>query len=58
MHDMAAVPIIVVSAARSASEVGAKLGATASLSKPFDLFELTERVDNLLRSDSGPQQDC
>jgi DNA-binding response OmpR family regulator len=58
MHDMASVPIIVVSAARSAAEVGAKLGATASLSKPFDLFELTERVDHLLRSDSGSQRDC
>lgn len=50
MHTMASVPIIVVSAARSAAEVGAKLGASASLSKPFDLFELTERVDHLLRA--------
>ena len=42
------VPIIVVSAARSAHEIGARVGATAALRKPFDLFELTDRVSDLL----------
>jgi DNA-binding response OmpR family regulator len=46
---LASVPIIVVSAARAADDIGLRLGATASLRKPFDLFELTRHVNALLR---------
>jgi two-component system response regulator MprA len=45
---LAQLPIIVVSAARYAEAVGARIGATATIKKPFDLFELTERVRTLL----------
>ena len=48
MHGLEAVPIIVVSAARAADEISARVGATAALRKPFDLFELTDRVSDLL----------
>jgi DNA-binding response OmpR family regulator len=48
VQGLANIPIIVVSASRTAHEVGTRLGATASLRKPFDLFELTERVQALL----------
>ena len=41
-------PIIVVSAAQGTAEVGERLGAAASLNKPFDLFELTDLVGALL----------
>jgi DNA-binding response OmpR family regulator len=40
-------PIIVVSASRRAEEVGARMGAHAALRKPFDLYELTDRVDQI-----------
>jgi DNA-binding response OmpR family regulator len=43
------VPIIVVSAARRGPELGARIGAVEYLSKPFDLFELSERINRLLR---------
>jgi DNA-binding response OmpR family regulator len=46
---LASGPIIVVSAARAADDIGLRLGATASLRKPFDLFELTRHVNALLR---------
>ena len=46
---LASVPIIVVSAARAADDVGVRLGAAAALRKPFDLFELTRHVNALLR---------
>lgn len=46
---LAVVPIIVVSASRGAVEVGARLGATASLRKPFDLYELSESIHQALR---------
>jgi len=45
---LASLPIIVVSAARTAQEVGTRLGAVVSLRKPFDLFELTDQVAALL----------
>jgi DNA-binding response OmpR family regulator len=44
----ASLPIIVVSASRGAEEVGARIGAHVALRKPFDLFELTERVSDAL----------
>jgi DNA-binding response OmpR family regulator len=43
------VPIIIVSASRYSAEVGARVAAEATLRKPFDLFELTDRVNELLR---------
>jgi DNA-binding response OmpR family regulator len=46
---LAATPIILISALREAEEVGARIGASAALRKPFDLFELTERVHGILR---------
>jgi two-component system alkaline phosphatase synthesis response regulator PhoP len=46
---LASIPIIVVSASRAAGEAGARLEATAALRKPFDLFELTQRVNDVLR---------
>jgi DNA-binding response OmpR family regulator len=49
IESLASVPIIVVSAARAADDIGLRLGATASLRKPFDLFELTRHVNALLR---------
>jgi DNA-binding response OmpR family regulator len=49
IEPLASVPIIVVSAARSVDDAGLRLGATASLRKPFDLFELTRHVNALLR---------
>lgn len=48
MDSLAAIPIIVVSASRATAEVSARLGATLALRKPFDLFELIERVNDLL----------
>jgi DNA-binding response OmpR family regulator len=48
MHGLETVPIIVVSAARAAQEIGARCGANVALRKPFDLFELTDRVSDLL----------
>src|SRR5205085_5101618 len=48
MKGLDSLPIIVVSAARTTHEVGARLGAAAALKKPFDLFELTDRVSDLL----------
>src|SRR5262245_23783637 len=50
---MAAVPIVVVSASRAAAEVSARIGAAASLTKPFDLLELMRSVDELMSSRSG-----
>jgi two-component system response regulator MprA len=49
IEPLASVPIIVVSAARSVDDAGLRLGASASLRKPFDLFELAGRVNALLR---------
>jgi DNA-binding response OmpR family regulator len=48
MDGLQSVPIIVVSAARAAQEIGARVGASVALRKPFDLFELTEHVSDLL----------
>ena len=48
LSGLEALPIIVVSAARTTAEVGERLGAAAALKKPFDLFELTGRVGALL----------
>jgi DNA-binding response OmpR family regulator len=41
-------PILLVSASRRVEEVGARIGAEVALRKPFDLFELTDRVNQLL----------
>jgi DNA-binding response OmpR family regulator len=49
IESLESVPIIVVSAARSGPELSAQIGAVHYLSKPFDLFELTQRVNRLLR---------
>jgi two-component system response regulator (stage 0 sporulation protein F) len=49
IEGLESVPIIVVSAARSGPELGARIGAVDYLGKPFDLFELTERINQLLR---------
>jgi two-component system, OmpR family, response regulator len=49
----ASLPIIVVSASRRAEEVGARIGARAALRKPFDLFELTERVSEALNGSTS-----
>ena len=43
-----ATPILLVSASRRVEEVGARIGAEVALRKPFDLFELTDRVNQLL----------
>ena len=51
----ASLPIIVVSASRRAEEVGARIGAQAALRKPFDLFELTERVSEALNASAADQ---
>jgi two-component system response regulator MprA len=48
LEGMAEVPIIVVSASRSADEIGARVGANVTLPKPFDLLELTHYVDELV----------
>jgi DNA-binding response OmpR family regulator len=56
MDGLASIPIIVVSASRAADEVGPRLGATAAFHKPFDLFELTEQVNGLLRRGPRPRQ--
>src|SRR5207248_4148192 len=49
------VPIVVVSAARSALEMSARCGAAATLRKPFDLLELVSQVEELLRGRLCPQ---
>ena len=49
LQGLADVLIVVVSAARRATEVSERLGATVMLRKPFDLIELAEQVDELLR---------
>ena len=54
LDGMAAVPIMLVSASRFAEDVGARLGASVSLTKPFNLLELTEHVQVLLPP--GPAQ--
>ena len=41
-------PVIVISASRYVEEVGARVGATLALRKPFDLYELSEQVRLLL----------
>jgi DNA-binding response OmpR family regulator len=48
LNGLASIPIIIVSASRFAQDVGNRIGAQAALAKPFDLFELTERVHDLL----------
>lgn len=48
LSGLESLPIIVVSAARSTHEVSDRLGVAAALRKPFDLFELTDRVGDLL----------
>jgi len=50
IEGLAKLPIIVVSAARGTEETGIRLGAAAALRKPFDLFELTDKVGGLLAS--------
>jgi DNA-binding response OmpR family regulator len=42
------VPIIIVSASRRAEEVGHLVRAEASLRKPFDLYELSDTVKQVL----------
>ena len=51
-----AIPVIVVSASRQAEEIGTRIGAHISLSKPFDLYALTECVSDLLpdQADARP----
>jgi len=49
IEGLESVPIIVVSAARSGAEVGTRIGAVEYLGKPFDIFELGERITQLLR---------
>ena len=49
MVGMEDVPIIVVSASRAAAEISARVGAAAALTKPFDLIELIDHVDKLLK---------
>jgi DNA-binding response OmpR family regulator len=48
VEGLAELPIIVVSAARTTTEVGSRVGAVAALRKPFDLYELTEQVSAAL----------
>ena len=48
VEGLASLPIIVVSAARTTTEVGSRVGAIAALRKPFDLYELTQRVNSAL----------
>jgi DNA-binding response OmpR family regulator len=50
IQGMAAVPIVVISASRVAAQFGARIGAAATLSKPFDLLELMRFVDRLLQT--------
>src|SRR5579859_1765882 len=45
---LATIPILLVSASRSTADVGARVGAVAALTKPFDLFELAEHVRSVL----------
>ncbi|HEY0583614.1 MAG TPA: response regulator transcription factor [Chloroflexota bacterium] len=46
---LASTPIILISASRHAEDIGARIGAHIIMRKPFDLFELTEQVNTLLR---------
>lgn len=48
IDDLRDLAIIVVSASRTATEVGARIGALATIRKPFDLFELLDRVSSFL----------
>jgi DNA-binding response OmpR family regulator len=49
LDGLAAIPIVVVSASRATAEAGLRVGAIAALRKPFDLFEFTDQVHDLLR---------
>ncbi len=49
LNGMDALPIIVVSASRAVEDTGSRIGVTTALRKPFDLYELTDRVNELLR---------
>jgi CheY-like chemotaxis protein len=49
LDGLASIPIIVVSASRSGAQIGQRLGAAVALSKPFDLLDLIERVNDQLR---------
>jgi DNA-binding response OmpR family regulator len=48
MDGLVTTPIVLISAARHADEVGARIGAKRCLRKPFDLFELIDSVHELL----------
>jgi DNA-binding response OmpR family regulator len=48
LDGLATVPILLVSASRLADDVAARVGASASLTKPFDLLELTDHVHALI----------
>jgi DNA-binding response OmpR family regulator len=49
LDGMASTPIIIVSASRHGPEVVSRMGAEVALRKPFDLFELTDHVNQFLR---------
>jgi DNA-binding response OmpR family regulator len=44
----AAIPILLVTAAYGVDEVAERLGASACLSKPFELDDLTDRINQLV----------
>jgi DNA-binding response OmpR family regulator len=44
LDGLATIPILLVSASRSAADIGERVGAAASLTKPFDLVELAQHV--------------
>jgi DNA-binding response OmpR family regulator len=48
LDGLATIPILLVSASRSTADIGARIGALASLTKPFDLLELTQHVHAVL----------
>lgn len=53
-----AIPILLVTAAFGAAEAARRLGAQACLSKPFELDELVNVVDELVRASTAGPHPC
>jgi len=53
-HGVAMPPVVIVSASYLRNEVGREHGVVATISKPFDLDDVRDTVDQVLRRTSRP----